>query len=305
MLFSCKISGYFGIFAGMIAKTLHAPFSLQVVSYKAQEVVQPYKNNYFELVYVIEGMGKQCVNKNKMPYKTGQLLLLTPNDCHALEIETPTTVQYVRFTGYYFTEYKNGGMFATWYKKMEYIFNNHNRAVGCLLKDAKDCQLARTLLAQLQEEDMGSLFYEDYVSHTLAMLLTILARNIARQKKIEVVRVEDKQRILDILQYIQVHIYEPEKLKISNLASFFSLSPTYFSEYFQKHTEETPKEYILKYKIQLVVDRLKYSDMPFAHIADELGFTDESHLNKIFKKYKGVAIGDFRKKMINILKTPA
>jgi AraC-like DNA-binding protein len=32
-------------------------------------------------------------------------------------------------------------------------------------------------------------------------------------------------------------------------------------------------------------------------IVNELGFTDESHLNRMFKKYKGLSPSAFRKKM--------
>ena len=35
--------------------------------------------------------------------------------------------------------------------------------------------------------------------------------------------------------------------------------------------------------------------MRINEIATELGFTDESHLNKLFKKYKGIIPSEFRK----------
>ena len=39
-----------------------------------------------------------------------------------------------------------------------------------------------------------------------------------------------------------------------------------------------------KYKLKLVENRLLHSEMRINEIAAELGFTDESHLNKLFKK---------------------
>ena len=42
--------------------------------------------------------------------------------------------------------------------------------------------------------------------------------------------------------------------------------------------------------------------MRISEIAEELGFTDESHLSKFFKKYKGCSPSSFRKSN-NILET--
>jgi AraC-like DNA-binding protein len=35
--------------------------------------------------------------------------------------------------------------------------------------------------------------------------------------------------------------------------------------------------------------------MRMSEIVDELGFTDESHLNRVFKKYRGLSPSAFRK----------
>jgi len=35
--------------------------------------------------------------------------------------------------------------------------------------------------------------------------------------------------------------------------------------------------------------------MRMSEIVDELGFTDESHLNRVFKKHRGVSPSAFRK----------
>lgn len=48
--------------------------------------------------------------------------------------------------------------------------------------------------------------------------------------------------------------------------------------------------------MQMVESRLLHSEMRISEIVEELGFTDESHLNKLFKKYKDCNPTDFRKK---------
>ncbi|MCH2195639.1 MAG: AraC family transcriptional regulator [Kordia sp.] len=52
-------------------------------------------------------------------------------------------------------------------------------------------------------------------------------------------------------------------------------------------------EYIIKAKLKLVEIRLLNSNFTISEIADDLGFTDASHLSKTFKRYVGSSNRDF------------
>ena len=47
--------------------------------------------------------------------------------------------------------------------------------------------------------------------------------------------------------------------------------------------------------------RLLYSDHTLEQIAEELGFTDASHLSRTFKKYAGQTIREFKSKGDHVL----
>jgi AraC-like DNA-binding protein len=66
-------------------------------------------------------------------------------------------------------------------------------------------------------------------------------------------------------------------------------------EYFKKMTGESLQHYIMLYKMRLVENKLRFSNLSLSQIADELGFSDESHLSKQFKKYSGHSPNEFRK----------
>ena len=48
------------------------------------------------------------------------------------------------------------------------------------------------------------------------------------------------------------------------------------------------QQYILNYKLKLVESKLLHSQMRISEIVCELGFTDESHLNKFLRDMEDV-----------------
>jgi YesN/AraC family two-component response regulator len=104
----------------------------------------------------------------------------------------------------------------------------------------------------------------------------------------------DDTPLRDILLYIRRNVFEPERLRLASLSRQFNYAPSYLSIFFKKHTGESLKHYIDQYKIKLIESRLLYSQATLAMIADEFGFTDESHLTKQFKKHTGFTPGNFR-----------
>jgi AraC family L-rhamnose operon regulatory protein RhaS len=54
------------------------------------------------------------------------------------------------------------------------------------------------------------------------------------------------------------------------------------------------QQYILRYKLKMMENRLLFSDSPISQITDAFGFTDGSHLTRLFKKYYGLSPQAFR-----------
>ncbi len=135
---------------------------------------------------------------------------------------------------------------------------------------------------------------EDLTIHFVNALIVIAASNILKFKPTAIKPNADK-KIHDIIAYIQVNITAPEKLKASVIGASFGISETYLSNYFKSQSGETIQHYIASYKLRMIEHRLKYSGMRINEIASEFGFTDESHLNKFFKKHHTISLREFRK----------
>lgn len=246
---------------------------------------RPHKHNFFELVYIESGSGKQCINHTLIPYEKDNIFLLPPYDCHSFDIATPTSFIFIRFNGLFFRKDSMQMMdYTEWFQNLHYILSSYNRQPGDIISGSSDRNMLVTLIRGVYDEYSNKREQSDSIirAHMFA-LLNILRRNF-EQTFIREHQSGDKQ-VTDLLQYIQFNLFDNEKLRVESLASQFNLSASYVSEYFRKKTGESLKEYILKSRVNVAQSRLQNSDQSAKEIAYELGFTDASHMAKVIKKY--------------------
>lgn len=252
------------------------------------------KNNFFELIYVVDGTGIQIINNNKFPYRKGNMFLVTPQDVHSFEISTPTKFFFLRFNEYYIRANSQNGQGET-VLRMEYILQNASHRPGCILKNKIDKPLIASFIESIiNEQSNQQIYHQKIIEQVVNAIITVVARNIAL-KLPKNIKETTGEMVLEILHYIQENIYDPKQLKANVISEHFNISLHYLGKYFKKQTGETLQEYISNYKLRLIEARLLNSDMRINEIADELHFSDESHLNKVFRKHKGINPSEFRK----------
>lgn len=251
------------------------------------------RNNFFELIYVIEGVGVQVVNKNKFNYRKGNLFLLTPQDEYSFDVGATTTFFFLRFQEAYVSEKISRDKIAI--QQVEYILQNASHRPGCILKNKVDKPLIASLVESiLNEQQNRQLYFQRITEQMINTIITVVARNIAL-KLPKNIKESTGEPVLEILHYIQQHIFEPKNLQVEKLSKQFNIAPGYLGRYFKKQTGDTLQNYIATYRLRLVETRLLHSDMRINEIAYEFNFTDESHLNRAFKKFKGMNPSEFRK----------
>lgn len=275
----------------------YKPFEIQEIELDRWEQ-RPVKNNFFELVLIKEGTGTQCINYNEYGYEAGSLFLLPPLKCHSFQIDQPSKFVFIKFTSDFFQVHLQDGVNqGEWFREASYILSNYNQLPGDIIHSTLDRQHIYTLIELILKENRnygaGS---AALIKSFMTSILEILMRNIKRSSFYETQEHTDQdERITKLLGYINEHIAEPHLLRVEQLAKTFLLSPTYLSEYFRKKVNVSLREYIIKAKLKLVEIRLLNSNYTLTEIADELSFTDVSHLSKTFKRYTGMSIRDFKK----------
>ncbi|MES2425317.1 MAG: AraC family transcriptional regulator [Bacteroidota bacterium] len=279
----------------MVKDHLREPFELVLKEYLDVCPRGLHTHTFFELIFIVDGSGTQFINETQFGYKTGDLFLVAPNDAHIFKIAEPSQFFFIRFNNIFV---KSSPKEKELLQKLELILSNARHEPGCIIKNETDRQSVISLMGILMGEHLQhDLYHKELIGQLVNTLLVIIARNINQVFPLSIDETSEEKTI-DILNYIQANVYYPEKLRIEAISSHFGIAESYLGTYFKKHTNETLQQYILNYRLKLIENRLRHTNMRVKEIADEFGFTDKSHLNRIFKKYRGMNPTEFKRQQL-------
>lgn len=109
----------------------------------------------------------------------------------------------------------------------------------------------------------------------------------------------ETQRIEPAMMYMNQ--YYKEAIKLEQLASQCCMSPNYFHKVFKNTLNMTPANYLTLLRMNAALQLLTDKRLTIKNIAYELGFTDDAHFCRSFKKYYGISPGEYQKKRKDIL----
>ncbi len=270
---------------------LHNPFN--IYHFEASNWEHPvHKHTYYEIIFILRGKGIHNINGNTYPYESGDVFLLGPEDFHSFDIASITEFCFIRFNESYSKTHSVTDKY--WQQIFQSLLLTSTQSRGTIVHDKEEKQKLHQLLKVLESEydNPPSAHFEMIRDSLMRSILLILARNLSQQTP---AKSKESNAAEAILRYIKQHIYDPDKLSMERIAEAFHLAPTYISIFFKKQTGESLKQFVIKHRIKLIEARLLYSSMTLTEIADEFGFTDESHFCKQFRQYTGVSPSTFRK----------
>lgn len=254
-------------------------------------------NTFLSFVYIVKGKGSLTYDGRNINFSQGKLFIIPQKEAYRFESESAQliTIQCpVEFIDKIRLEADRIESCENLHK-LQYISHNYHARAGCVFRDKNDEHFAETLILQIANEFKNKA--EDYliIRNCMSILLNLIARNIIQSETSDLQENRKAFSIMKIIAYIQQHIKDREKTGIQTIAGHFGISGNYFGEYFKQQTGISYQDYLLDYRLKLVETYLKYSSVRLSEIAYELQFSDESHLSKLFKKYRGVTPGEYRK----------
>jgi AraC family transcriptional regulator len=95
------------------------------------------------------------------------------------------------------------------------------------------------------------------------------------------------------LEYIEINL--DRTIRVEELASVTQLSTRHFSRAFRGDFGLSPYAYFTRQRIKRAQELLLFADKPLASIAISCGFTDQSHLSRLFRQIVGMTPGRWRR----------
>jgi AraC family L-rhamnose operon regulatory protein RhaS len=238
-----------------------------------EQLVWPYpshRHNHYELIFIKHGSGIHIINDNKVPYQTGNIFLIGPDEEHYFEIKNLTRFVYIKFTDAQI--HQPGSSYG-----MQYLIKSRETHFsGFSLNHADQITAERVIGVILSLKD--DLFFNEQLIWLQILALAILLQRNMPELKITINRSRDMQAVFC---YLHKHIYTPEKLRSPVIAAQFNITADYIGPYFKRNTGITLRYYINDYRKSLIKLRLKSGNQNLKQIAAEFGLTDESHVRKI------------------------
>lgn len=108
------------------------------------------------------------------------------------------------------------------------------------------------------------------------------------------VRGLDARQVRRVIATIHEKLGEP--LSVSTLSSIAGLSRSYFSHAFRTSVGRSPHAHIVRLRIERAMALMVDTDTRLTDIAHAIGFADQAHFSKSFRRIAGTTPTDWRRR---------
>ena len=252
---------------------------------KVDTVFRPLGRKDFQFVYVKKGYIELYKNNVMEKIYENNILLFKPGEPqhYIFTKDGNANTLWIHFSGY------NAGYLLDDYGITESVipvttlFPEFENTVNKLLKNMNCDELSK---------------------YTCASLLNILMVDISRMHNKEKYRDKEHLKTLDKVKNIMEQT-ATQNFSIEYYAEKCNVSVEHFIRMFNKAYSMSPKQYLIKLRIENAIILLRDTNLSIYEIAEKTGFTSEYYFSRIFKKNVFISPSAFRKSLINSSKNKA
>ncbi len=145
--------------------------------------------------------------------------------------------------------------------------------------------IAMALQAGVQTGDALNWMYGEGLS-------TALAAHLLREYGATVVKPKRQygglklEKLVRAVEYIQDQL--GSDLTVSGIAQSVGMSPYYFTRLFKESTGQSPYQYVVDARVKKTRELLTTGNFTISEVAHQVGFADQSHLTRHFKRVFGL-----------------
>lgn len=262
-------------------------FPLRVVRMSTQDVTWMHYHEFTELVIVYGGKGLHSVNgSSPVELERGNVFVIPQGAYHQylndglslLNIIFETSLLPLPLLDVYAMPYfnavfkgdaKNIGIFKIEEDELEEVLSH----VGKLEAELKDCPPGCQFMAT-------ALFMQIIMS-----LARFIGGKLENRRSLNI-------GISRAIEYLHKHF--KEKVSMEKLAENTGMSTRTLHRHFKRINGSSPKEYLIKLRLNHACDLLNNSQLGIEEIAETSGFEDNNYFSRQFRKSTGLSPREFR-----------
>ncbi len=241
--------------------------------------------HYFvEIIYILEGRAWITLNEKVYVADTEEMIFIQPQVVHSIHTASQGHLRYsvIKF------DINSLSLSRGYFPRLSGLFRQavqeDKYPVTFSKKDFETVSLPTFFAICVKEMKDKNYGYDISLQCAIGSLLIEILR-IWRELGFfpdGAYAMENTYSIHDILEYIDEH--SSENLKVEELADMCHMSYSYFAKTFHTLYGKSCKQYIEFIRLCKVENLLLFTDYDLNYISSETGFSDCSHLIRIFKR---------------------
>lgn len=234
-----------------------------------------HSHDVFSIGAITSGQSTYLHEKNRQTISTGTVVLMNPGDVHACNPIDDQPWSYIMFY-----------VDAQWLGRVQQACGVEGfQAIAAI--SSNDPELFTGLLALhriLIEPALESLAKHEAAIAFFTLMQQRLGGFDAPLKKANL-------KVERAAQYINEHFLQA--IRLEDICQAANLSEAYLIRAFEQHYHMTPHAYLINRRIQHAQAQLREGEA-IADIAQQSGFADQAHFQRVFKKHLAATPGQYR-----------
>lgn len=228
---------------------------------------RPHGRVDYQMLYIAQGMCFVTVDDNEISVPAGSVIIYMPHQpqIYRFSPDINSVSYYVHFTGV----------------GCESILKELDLHEKMILNIGKSTHVENSFSKMIEEFRTKKPFYEQLCHGHLINILSHIARKQFYQ--LSDISYAQSKIISDICKVM--HNKFDENLSVDDYANICNLSSSRFTHIFTKTLGISPKQYLIKIKIEKAIELLENTELPIARIAELVGIADCNYFSRIFKKH--------------------
>lgn len=240
----------------------------------------PHTHQFTELFYVLHGEGVFYIEREKVPVKTDDLIIINPNVEHTEKTFPNNPMEYIVFgvEGLAFSFAEHDQAYGRGYSFYSYG-SDKNQFIN----------FAQLMMHEFQDKKPGF----EKVCHGL---LEVLLVYISRKQKLSVISESSFQLSKECAiakRYIDTNY--AQDITLDSLADLTHINKFYLAHSFTECIGQSPISYLTERRLAACKELLSSSNLSVTQIANSAGFSSQSYFSQIFNKKVGMSPRQYRK----------